>query len=252
MSDGTMLLLIIFFAVFIGAFIQGATGLGLGLVITAILPFFLTVKETTLLVISLLIISGLTVTCKYYKHLVWKEILGFLVVVLVGRFVAFFILSAYGDMDFLKIWLGVVLLLIVIYQLLSAKKMDTIVELSPRRKNVSQIGLGFTAGLIGGVFGLGGPFIVLYFLLFYPQKKFSYIVSVQAVTTVASLFSISIHAVNGDFYPSFFTYFLIGLVAVILGTNLGLRLFEKVNATIVKRITIVLITVSAITIILFA
>ncbi len=119
-------------------------------------------------------------------------------------------------------------------------------------KKVSQIGLGFAAGLIGGVFGLGGPFIVLYFLLFYPTKKFSYIVSVQAVTTVASLFSISIHAANGDFYPSFFTYFLIGLVAVILGTNLGLRLFERVNAKLVKRITIVLITLSAINIILFA
>lgn len=83
-------LAIIFIAVFIGAFIQGATGLGLGLVITAILPFFLTVKETTLLVLSLLVISGLTVTLKHYKHLKWKEIIGFLIIVLIGRLIAFF------------------------------------------------------------------------------------------------------------------------------------------------------------------
>lgn len=100
-------LAIIFIAVFIGAFIQGATGLGLGLVITAILPFFLTVKETTLLVLSLLVISGLTVTLKHYKHLKWKEIIGFLIIVLIGRLIAFFILAQYGEMDFLKTWLGV-------------------------------------------------------------------------------------------------------------------------------------------------
>jgi len=246
------LLIIIFFAVFIGAFIQGATGLGLGLVITAILPFFLTVKETTLLVLSLLIISGLTVTIKYYKHLKWKDILGFLAVVLIGRFAAFFILSAYGDMDFLKIWLGVVLLLIVVYQLVSAKKMKSLGELTQRKKRMLQVSLGFSSGLIGGVFGLGGPFLVIYFLLFYPTHKFAYIVSVQAVTTVASLFSISVHALNGDFYPTFLTYFLVGVAAVVLGTNLGLRLLENINVKLVKRVTIVLITLSAINIILFA
>ncbi|GAF18169.1 membrane protein [Bacillus sp. JCM 19046] len=245
-------LAIIFIAVFIGAFIQGATGLGLGLVITAILPFFLTVKETTLLVLSLLVISGLTVTLKHYKHLKWKEIIGFLIIVLIGRLIAFFILAQYGEMDFLKTWLGVALLLIVFYQMSLAKSLKKIGDSTQSKRRVLQVGLGLASGIIGGVFGLGGPFLVIYFLLIYPTHKFSYIVSVQAVTTVASIFSVSIHAVNGDFYPSFLTYFLVGIVAVLIGTNLGLRIFERVNVKLVKRFTFALICISAINIILFA
>ncbi|WP_238554396.1 hypothetical protein [Geomicrobium sp. JCM 19038] len=56
--------LIIFLIVLVGAIVQGISGFGIGLVMMAFLPLFLTVKESTLLVISLLIIAAVTVIIK--------------------------------------------------------------------------------------------------------------------------------------------------------------------------------------------
>lgn len=60
-------LLFIFFIVLIGAFVQGASGFGLGLVVMGFLPFILTVKESTLLVLSFLAATALIILFKNYR-----------------------------------------------------------------------------------------------------------------------------------------------------------------------------------------
>lgn len=236
----------------IGAFIQGATGIGIGLTIAAILPLFMTVKDTTLIILTLLLFSGLAVVIKYYRYIEWKHILTFLIYVLLGRIAAFFILSEYGEMEEIKVWLGFFLMLIVGYQLLlpKLKKQNEVLDQTP--KYIVVVILGILAGLTGGLFGVGGVFFATYFLLIFPNSKYRYIVNIQLASILSSLFSLTLHVINGDFHSSLVSYLLVGTVAVLLGTYFGLKLLNKVNASFIKKAILVLISVAALNLILFS
>ena len=71
--------ILVFALVFIGAFLQGISGIGTGLVVVAVLPLFMTVKETTLIVLIILIFGGITVVLKYYRYIEWNKIIEFLI-----------------------------------------------------------------------------------------------------------------------------------------------------------------------------
>ncbi|TSB45933.1 sulfite exporter TauE/SafE family protein [Alkalicoccobacillus porphyridii] len=246
------LLIIVFSVVLIGAFLQGATGLGIGLTIAAVLPMFMTVKDTTLIVLTLLVVSGITVVSKYYRYIEWKPIRTFLVYVLVGRIAAFFILSEYGELEQIKVWLGFFLLLIVAYQLILSKLKGKTDVPNPTPKHVVVLILGMLAGLTGGLFGIGGVFFASYFLLVYPSSKYRYIVGIQLTSVLSSGFSLTMHAFNGDFHSPLVAYLLVGTMAVVLGTYFGLKLLNIVNAAFIKRVILILISLAALNLILFA
>ena len=243
--------ILVFALVFIGAFLQGISGIGTGLVVVAVLPLFMTVKETTLIVLIILIFGGITVVLKYYRYIEWNKIIEFLIYVLMGRIIAFYILTTFGDLDWIKIWLGIFLLLIVLYQLLLPKiikKKNT--ENQPQRYMIIIIGL--SAGVIGGIFGIGGIFLATYFLMIYPTKKYSYMVSVQISAIISSVFSITLHAVNGDFEFTLIPYVIVGIIAVILGTLAGLRKLDQVNPKFIKKILLILIALASLNLIFFS
>ncbi|GAK01747.1 sulfite exporter TauE/SafE family protein [Geomicrobium sp. JCM 19055] len=241
--------LIIFLIVLVGAIVQGISGFGIGLVMMAFLPLFLTVKESTLLVISLLIIAAVTVIIKNYQYIEWKSVRKIFIFALLGRIVAFFILTSYGDLDILQLYLGLFLIGMVIFMFMRER------SAGPKDQDVTMIQtvtLGFFGGFIGGLFGVGGPFFVFYFLMVFASNKFKYLANVQFVTLLVSTFSISLHAINGDFNVDFIGYFLVGTVAVVIGTILGLKLFAVVNQMWVRRFAMILVLVAALNLILFS
>ncbi len=151
-------LLFVFVIVVIGGFIQGASGFGFGLVAMGFLPLFLTLKESTLIVIALLFVASLSIVRKMYQYIELKGLLLIILPAMAGRVFSFFILTAYGDMDVLKQVLGFFLIGMVIYLLLKKKASP-----SAEMKLVTPLVLGFLGGFIGGIFAVGGPFFVFYF-----------------------------------------------------------------------------------------
>ena len=153
-------LLFIFLVVLAGGFIQGASGFGFGLLAMSFLPLFLSIKESTLIVISLLLIASLNIIFKLYKQIEWKGLYLLLGSALIGRVLSFFVLTTYGDMEFLKKLLGSFLIAMVIY-LLVKKDSSSQAVIKPS----VPLMFGFLGGFIGGVFAIGGPFFVFYFML---------------------------------------------------------------------------------------
>ncbi|GAK02732.1 hypothetical protein JCM19037_987 [Geomicrobium sp. JCM 19037] len=239
---------VVFAIILLGAIVQGVSGFGLGLVAMGVLPLFLTIKESTLLVISLLVVAAATVVIKNAKHIEWKKVRSILIFALLGRIAAFFILSRYGDLNILKTWLGIFLILMVGYLLFQS-------VMKPEKKEPTlwiALMLGLLGGFIGGLFGVGGPFFVFYFLMVFATDKYKYLVNVQFVTLIVCLFSIVLHAVNGDFEPSFIGLFIAGTLAVMIGTFIGLRLFAKVNNEVIRKLAMFLVFISALNLILFS
>ncbi|WP_198507812.1 sulfite exporter TauE/SafE family protein [Bacillus sp. FJAT-45037] len=236
----------IFIVVLIGGFVQGVSGFGLGLVVMGFLPLILSLKDSTLLVMSLLLVASLSIAVKTYKHIERRGLFFILVFAIVGRIGAFFVLSTFGDMDFLKQWLAFFLIGMVIYLFLSGKKRDINSDIHP----IIPILLGFFGGFIGGVFAVGGPFFVFYFLLLYADKH-KYNANMQMTVVVTSSFSLLLHGVNGDFDSSFLTYFLVGVVATWVGTWLGMKWFERVPSHLIRKFAMILVLGAAINLLIF-
>jgi uncharacterized protein len=233
-------LVVIFIIVLLGSIIQGASGFGFGLVVMGILPLMLSVKDSTLLTMSLVVVMTLTILSKLYKYIELKRMLIIVASALFARIFSFLFLNKYGEMDSLKQWLGVFLILLVLYLLFSKKKKEKPVITTP----LFPIVLGMLGGFIGGIFAVGGPFFVFYFLMIYEDKR-KYNANLQASFLITSFFTIIIHGVNGDFDSSFPLYFISGLVSVFIGTYIGLKLFEKLSNELIKKIALIMVTVAA-------
>ncbi|MBB5172345.1 sulfite exporter TauE/SafE family protein [Texcoconibacillus texcoconensis] len=240
-------LLFILAILLIGSFIQGASGFGFGLFAMSFLPFLFTVKESTLLVISLALITSISIIFKVIPHIQFRKLIILLSAAFVGRIGAFFILHNYGDWEILETILGVFLIAVVIY--LFRSKRPTPAPWMERAW--LPIVLGFFGGFIGGIFAVGGPFFVFYFLLFFSDDKYAYTANLQATFVFTNLITIITHGVNGDFSSEFLNYFLIGIFAVLIGSRLGMRWFKHLSQENIKKLAATVVAVAAINLILF-
>lgn len=241
-------LFLIFFILFIGSFIQGVSGFGFGLIAMSFLPFMFTVKESTLLVVSLALITALSIVAQMYKHIQWNKLMILLIAALTGRLCGFFVLDMFGEMDFLKSILGVFLIGVVIYLFTS----KTPKEAKVINKTWLPLVLGFIGGLIGGVFAVGGPFFVFYMMLVFSTDKYAYSANLQATFVLTSFVTIVFHGINGDFTGDFFLYFFVGAVSVIIGSRIGIYCFTFISQENIKKVAAIFVAIAAVNLILFA
>ncbi|MDG5789324.1 sulfite exporter TauE/SafE family protein [Evansella sp. AB-P1] len=240
-------LLLVFFILFFGSFVQGVSGFGFGLVAMSLLPFLFTVKESTLLVVSLALILATSIALQMYKHIQWKSLFVLLGAGLVGRFAGFLVLREYGELDVLKVFLGVFLIGVVIYLFRSKGPQPGAVV----NRTWLPVVLGFVGGLISGVFAVGGPFFVFYFLLIFHDDKYAYSANLQVTFAITAILTVSLHGLNGDFTLEFLSYFAVGIVSVLVGSRIGVLFFAKLSQQRIKKLAAVVVAVAAVNLILF-
>ncbi|WP_158737423.1 sulfite exporter TauE/SafE family protein [Alteribacillus sp. YIM 98480] len=238
---------IVFIVLFLGSFLQGASGFGFGLFAMSFLPFLFTLKDSTLLVVSLALVTSLSIFIKVYKHIHYRKLFFLLSAASLGRVGAFFILHHFGEMDILKKVLGFVLIGMVIYILMQKQKDETV----EKDNVIFPIILGFVGGLIGGVFVVGGPFFVFYFMVAC-RDKYAYSANLQATFVVTSIVTVVMHGVSGDFSSEFLLYFLVGFVSVLAGTRLGMHWFDRLSQVHIKRIASFIVALAGLNLIFFS
>ncbi len=244
-----MVLEILFIAIvlLIGSFLQGASGFGFGLFSMAFLPFMFTLKDSSLLVISLALVTATMIFIKVHKHIDLRKLSYLLSAAIVGRIGAYFILHHFGEMDVLKKVLGFVLIGMVVYIMLRPEPEDVI-----RKEKISvPIVLGFVGGFIGGIFVVGGPFFVFYYLIAC-KDKYTYTANLQATFAVTSIVTIVLHGVSGDFSPHFLLYFLVGVVSVLVGTRLGMAWFDRLSRKKIQTFASILVALAGLNLIFFS
>ncbi|WP_059105544.1 sulfite exporter TauE/SafE family protein [Shouchella shacheensis] len=240
-------IVIIFFILFMGSALQGVSGFGFGLFSMSFLPFLFTLKQSSLLVIALSLIVAAIVLLKSWRSLDKNVLLYILAAALLGRLSAFFILTNYGDESFLRQFLGFILIGMVAYLLLNKRPTN------PKLANSKWLPLllGYSGGVVGGVFAVGGPFFVFYLLLVC-KDKYAYTANLQATFVITALVTVTLHAVNGDLGGNFWLYFLFGAMAVSLGTRVGMYWFDRVSQERVKQIAGCIVALSGINMIFFS
>ena len=137
--------------------VRGIAGFGSGLIAIPLLAFFLPLSVAVPIVVLLDYLSSFSQGMKNHEAVEWKEIIPLLPYTLIGIFTALFVFK-YVDANLLPKIMGAFISVFAVYTLLSVS-----VKSGYSRKWAAPAG-GF-GGLIGTLFGTGGPFYVIYLKL---------------------------------------------------------------------------------------
>ncbi|SES30722.1 sulfite exporter TauE/SafE family protein [Salipaludibacillus aurantiacus] len=240
-------LLIIFVILLIGSFIQGVSGFGFGLFAMSFLPFLFTIKDSTLLVVSLALVLSISIALQMFRHIQWRVLTVLLAAALAGRVGAFFVLHNYGDLDILKTFLGIFLISVVIYLFKSSGPGEG----KLLGKTWLPVLLGLGGGFIGGIYAVGGPFFVFYLMLVFSDNKYAYSANLQLTFVFTNSVTVLLHGMNGDFNGEFLLYFLVGIASVLIGSRIGIKCFAHISQQNIKKLAAIVVAVAAVNLILF-
>jgi len=178
---------------------------------TILLAFIASLVETVCVVplhATIQLFSNSTRSLLFFKHIKWKIILFFLVGVIPGTFIGFYIFKLL-DKNLIKLLMGI-FIIVVIYL--------------PKRKKEKQssfsnfLSIGFISGLLGIFFGAIGPFIAPFFV-----KKD--VIKEELVATKAACQSIS------------------PIIKISLFVFIGINIFPYWNSLLYLCLAVILVTV---------
>ena len=152
-----MTCIFIFFLTIVASFIQRVSGFGFGIFVMMFFPFFLPSYGESVMLSGLLAGStALMIAVKNRKYIRWKMMWIVTFFNVLFSFIATEYMRSLSN-DVLKHCLGVVLILIALYFLFGEGRMGRIFKSKP-----AQVTIGSVSGVMGGMFAMPGPPLVLY------------------------------------------------------------------------------------------
>ena len=234
----------IFLLTIIASFIQRVSGFGFGIFVMMFFPFFLPSYGESVMLSGLLAGStALMIAIRNWKYIRWRlmGIVTFFNVLF--SFVATEYMRGMSN-DTLKQCLGVVLILIALYFLFGEGRMGRIFKSKP-----AQVTIGSVSGVMGGMFAMPGPPLVLYCISTLEDKR-EYVTTLQAFSVVFNVFYTAFRFKAGFYSDDTWLWWVIGFGGVIIGSSLGARCFDVISNRMLKRIVYVMMIVSGIVAIL--
>lgn len=230
----------IFFLAIIASFIQRVSGFGFGIFVMMFFPFFLPSYGESVMLSGLLAGStALMIAIRNRKYIRWR-LMG---LVTFSNVLFSFVATEYMrslSNDVLKQCLGVVLILISLYFLFGEGRMGRIFKSKP-----AQVTIGSVSGVMGGMFAMPGPPLVLYCISTLEDKR-EYVTTLQTFSVVFNLFYTAFRFKAGFYSDDTWLWWVIGLVGTMIGSSLGSRCFELISNRTLKLIVYVMMIISGI------
>jgi uncharacterized membrane protein YfcA len=221
--------------------VRGIAGFGSGLIAIPLLALIMPLTIVVPLIVFLDYIASASQGIKHREVIQWKEIISLLPFAIVGILTALFIFKSV-DMEALKIGLGTFILLFAVYSLFSFSGKTLI-------SSLWSMPAGSMGGLIGTLYGTGGPFYVLYL-------KFRKIEKTQFRATFATIFLLDgAGRLAGYVFTGLFSMDLVLMMAVaiplmVIGMFIGSRIHTNMSQQTFQRAISLLLIFSGITLLL--
>ena len=239
-----MTCIFIFLLTIVASFIQRVSGFGFGIFVMIFFPFFLPSYGESVMLSGLLAgITALMIAIKNRKYIRWKMMWIVTFFNVLFSFIATEYMRSLSN-DFLKQCLGVVLILIALYFLFGEGRMGRIFK-----SKSAQVTIGSISGVMGGMFAMPGPPLVLYCISTLEDKR-EYVTTLQAFSVVFNLFYTIFRFKAGFYSDDTWLWWVIGLGGAIIGSSLGARCFDVISNRMLKRIVYVMMIVSGIVVVL--
>lgn len=218
-----MVTLFVLILTIIASFIQRVTGFGFGIFVMMFFPFFLPSYGESVMLSGLL--AGTTaflITISNMHYVRWR-MMGIIVLFnVIASFLAIEYMSSLSN-ETLKRYLGVVLILIALYFLWGKNKSNKLF-LSRWAQGI----IGTISGIMGGMFAMPGPPVVLYCISSIDNKR-EYVVTLQAFSVIFNIFYTLFRAKVGFYSESTLLWWGAGLIGLMIGTSLGSRCSERIS-----------------------
>lgn len=215
--------------IYTSAVIQASLGIGFAMLAAAALPFFMPLVESTAIVSIAVSVMGIYLTWKIRKHINYKAAWPAVIGLIIGKALGIVILMHFSG-DGLKRGLGCVLIAFVAFFILQKKGKCGQIKASPWKG----LALGVLAGILGGMYNLAGPFMLIYFLAACPDK-YEYSASMNFAFTPAALIGSVMHGFYGNITPLVATLSAFNTVTIVLGILTGLLIFKKINRELIEK-----------------
>lgn len=229
------------------SFIQRTVGFGFGIFIMTSLPFLMpSYGEAVTLSGLLSLTSASVVMVKYLKYVNWKRLLP-----IVAAFVLFSTLAIYMldkiEGNTMRRVLGILLVVISLYFSFFKEKIQKLVK--PTRG--WQLGTGTASGIMGGLFGMHGPPVVLYLIASEPDKD-HYMGMIQTYAVITNITMLVVRACNGYVTPEVGNAYLYALGGLAIGVIAGNWAFSRIPNRLFTYIVYTYIGISGLIILLTA
>ena len=211
-----------------GACVQSALGFGATMVTMGFLPLLMDYGKALGLSIALVTISTAYISVKYRKQIQWKIMLPFLIPTAVICGIVNF-LSAKVSSDVMYFLLGIMFVAVSIFFFVFSNKIRI------RPTITSGTILGAICGISYGLFGSGGPMAALY-LLPATKDKTEYLATIQTFLFVNNTMIVIISLVLGRLDMGDVPMVGAGVVALLAGTLLGLRIHDQIPSEIFGKV----------------
>lgn len=236
-----MTLLFIFLLALVASFIQRVSGFGFGIFVMMFFPFFLPSYGESVMLSGLLAgTTALMIAVKNWKYIRWRMMKVVLFFNVLFSFLATEYMTSLSN-ETLKKFLGVILILIAFYFLFSeGKKMKVLMH-----SKWVQGSIGSISGVMGGMFAMPGPPLVIYCINSLADKR-EYVSTLQAFSVMCNVFYTLFRAKVGFYSENTLLWWGVGLLGGMIGTSVGARFFNYISNRILRRIVYGLMIVSGI------
>ncbi len=223
-----MTAVVVFIAPIIAGFIQAVTGFGSGIFMMVFFPALFPILGASALSSSISLPATCVQAWNYRKISAWKLTLLPSAVYIFMSSVSI-LLAPYLPTAILKKTFGVVMILLSIYFLTISGKMKI------KANMVSATICAMISGFMGGLFGIGGPPMVIYFLAALDSKE-QYLGTLQSFFFITGAYTFIFRIINGIYTVDLIPYSILGVVGILIGTKVGRKVVDKINAETMKKL----------------
>ena len=223
------------------SFVQRTIGFGFGIFIMTALPFLMPSYGEAVTLSGLLSLTSATVVMlKYIKYVTWQRLLPMVAAFVLFSTIAICLLDRIEGQS-MRIILGIMLIIISIYFTFFKEKLQKIIRPTKRW----QLGTGSVSGIMGGLFGMHGPPVVLYLISSEPDKD-HYMGMIQTYAVITNITMIIVRAISGYVTPAVGTTYLYGLSGLAIGIIAGNWAYSRIPNRLFTYIVYAYICISGI------
>lgn len=232
------MIIVIMLCAFLSGLVQAITGFGGAVVMMMFLPLFLSMNIAPALAGLTCIPTCITMAIRYRKKINRKYVAVPTLIYLVSSSICIRIASQV-DLDGLKAVFGLLLVGLAVYFSFFSSRL----KLEPNLRTAFLC--AGISGITGGLFGIGGPLLVLYYLAISRDKE-EYLGTVNLVFTVTESYSAIVRYFSGIISPDLLPWILSAFAAVLVGRYFGSMVIDRIDADIMKKCIYVLLALAGI------
>ena len=222
----------------IAGLIQGITGFGGAVVMMVFLPSFFVLPTAAGIAGTVTIPMNLRMAIAYRKHIHLKDALIPATLYLLASIIAIRIAPDLPT-RWVKFAFGCFLVLLALYFILFQKKIKI------RFTYAVSIPIIVFSGICGGLFGIGGPLMAMYYMSKY-DDRFDYLATTQTFFMVTSLPQMFVRFFSGILTATEILPILVGIAAILIGNTIAVYMNKILKPNTVRMATYLLVGISGI------